>query len=56
MGLVETIKEIKKISAMLRSKNVADREIIHYMSELHRKIDSLEIPELIGEFSNEYIS
>ena len=32
MGLSETIKKIKKISELLRSPHVADREIIQYMS------------------------
>lgn len=49
MGLSETIKKIKKISELLRSPHVADREIIHYMSELHRNIDNLEVPELVGQ-------
>lgn len=49
MGFAETIKKIKKISNILQSPNVADREIIHYTSELHRHIDDLEVPQLIGQ-------
>lgn len=49
MGLSETIKKIKELSELLRSPNVADREIIHYMNELHRNIDNLEVPELVGQ-------
>lgn len=49
MGLSETIKKIKELSNKLRSKHIADREVIHFMSELHRHIDDLEVPQLIGE-------
>jgi len=49
MGFTDTIKKIKQLSELLRSSNIADREIIHYMSELHRHIDDLEVPELIGQ-------
>lgn len=49
MGLAETIREIKKLSKLLRSPNVADREIFFYMSELHKHIDNLEVPELVGQ-------
>ena len=56
MDLAKTIKRIKEISVMLQAKIISDREKEHYMPELHRLIDSLEVPQLIGEFSNEYIS
>tara|TARA_A100001391_G_C4979168_1_gene254801 strand:+ start:467 stop:652 length:186 start_codon:yes stop_codon:yes gene_type:complete len=49
MGLAETIKKIKQLSEDLRSPNIADREVIHFMSELHRLIDNLEVPELVGQ-------
>ena len=49
MGLSETIKKIKKISELLRSPNVADREIKHYRNELHRNIENLEVPALVGQ-------
>ena len=49
MGFAETIKKIKEISNILQSSNIADREIIYYTSELHRLIDTLEVPQLIGQ-------
>ena len=49
MGLAETIKKIKSISIQLRSKNISDREAIHFTSELHRLIDTLEVPQLLGQ-------
>ena len=49
MGLSETIKKIKKISQILQCKQVSDREVIHYSQELHRHIDNLEVPQLIGQ-------
>ena len=49
MGFAETIIKIKEISKKLQSKNVADREIIHFTQELHRHINNLEIPQLIGQ-------
>ena len=56
MDLGKTIKRIKELSAMLQAKTISDRENEYYMPELHKLIDSLEVPQLIGEFSNEYIS
>ena len=49
MGFAETIKKIKEISKKLQDKNVSDREIIHYTQELHRHINNLEVPQLIGQ-------
>jgi len=49
MGLSETIKKIKEISQILQCKQVSDREVIHYSQELHRHINNLEIPQLIGQ-------
>tara|TARA_R100000458_G_scaffold53430_1_gene55670 strand:+ start:140 stop:325 length:186 start_codon:yes stop_codon:yes gene_type:complete len=49
MGLAEAITKIKEISKKLQDKNISDREIIHYNQELHRLIDDLEVPELIGQ-------
>ena len=49
MGLSETIKKIKEISKILQCKQVSDREIIHYSQELHRHINNLEVPQLIGQ-------
>ena len=49
MGFAETIAKIKEISKKLQDKNISDREIIHYNQELHRLIDDLEVPELIGQ-------
>jgi|TARA_R100000951_G_scaffold46375_2_gene39417 hypothetical protein len=49
MGFSETIKKIKEISNLLQSKNIADREVIHYSQELHRHINNLEVPQLIGQ-------
>ena len=49
MGFAETIKKIKEISKKLQDKNVSDREIIHFTAELHRHINNLEIPQLIGQ-------
>ena len=49
MGFAETIIKIKEISKKLQSKNVADRQIIHFTQELHRHINNLEIPQLIGQ-------
>jgi len=49
MGFAETIAKIKELSIILQSKHIADREIIHYTSELHRHIEDLEVPQLIGQ-------
>ena len=54
MGFAETIKKIKEISKKLQDKNVSDREIIHFTAELHRHINNLEIPQLIGQ-EDDYI-
>ena len=56
MDLAETIKRIKELSVILQAKTISDREKAYYTPELHRLIDSLEVPELIGELNNEYIS
>ena len=56
MDLANTIKRIKELSAMLQAKTISDREKEYYMPELNRLIDSLEVPQLIGEFENDYIS
>ena len=56
MDLGKTIKRIKELSAMLQAKTISYREKEYYMPELHRLIDSLEVPQLIGEFENDYIS
>ena len=56
MDSANTIKRIKELSAMLQAKTISDREKEYYMPELHRLIDSLEVPQLIGEFENDYIS
>jgi hypothetical protein len=56
MEFAETIKKIKELRAMLGAKTISDREKEFYMPELFKLIDTLEVPELIGEFSNEYIS
>ena len=56
MDLAEIIKRIKELSAILQAKTISDREKEYYTPELHRLIDSLEVPQLIGEFKNEYIS
>jgi len=49
MGFAETIKKIKEINNILQSPNVADREVIYYTKELYRLIDTLEVPQLIGQ-------
>jgi|TARA_R100000329_G_scaffold37600_1_gene35441 hypothetical protein len=49
MGLAETIKKVKEISKKLQDRNISDREVIHYTQELHRLIDNLEVPQLIGQ-------
>tara|TARA_X000001388_G_scaffold64090_1_gene50187 strand:+ start:432 stop:602 length:171 start_codon:yes stop_codon:yes gene_type:complete len=56
MDLAKTIKRIKELSAILRSETVSDREKAFYEPELHQLIDTLEIPQLIGDLNNEYIS
>ncbi|MEL0173707.1 MAG: hypothetical protein VW904_03180 [bacterium] len=56
MGFAETIKKIKELRIILGAKTVSDREKEFYLPELFKLIDKLEVPELIGEFSNEYIS
>jgi|TARA_R100000482_G_C5122979_1_gene146934 hypothetical protein len=56
MGFAETIKKIKEVRAILGANTVSDREKEFYLPELFKLIDSLEVPELIGEFSNEYVS
>ena len=49
MGLAEAIEKIKEISEKLQDRNISDREVIHYNQELHRLIDNLEVPQLIGQ-------
>jgi hypothetical protein len=49
MGLAETIEKIKEISTFLQGTNIADRETMHYTQELHRHINNLETPQLIGQ-------
>ena len=49
MGFAETIKKIKEISKKLQDKNISDRETMYFTSELHRHIDDLEVPQLIGQ-------
>tara|TARA_B100000965_G_C19596284_1_gene760396 strand:- start:1104 stop:1274 length:171 start_codon:yes stop_codon:yes gene_type:complete len=56
MELGEAIKKLKELSAMLKAKTISDREKAHFEPELHRIIENLEVPELIGEFKNEYLS
>lgn len=56
MELVEAIKKLKELSAILQAPTISDREKSHFQPELFRIIDKLEVPELIGEFSNEYVS
>ena len=55
MDFAETIIEIKRLSIILRDKNTSDREKIYYTDKLHRHIDNLEVPQLIGE-GNDNIS
>jgi len=56
MDLAETIKRLKELSVMLQADTISDREKEFYLPEMFRLIDNLDIPELIGEFKNEYIS
>ena len=49
MGLAEAIEKIKEISEKLQDRNISDREVIHYNQELHRLIENLEVPQLIGQ-------
>ena len=56
MDLGQTIKRIKELSVILQAKTISDREKEFYLPELHKLIDSLEVPQLIGEFENDYIS
>ena len=56
MDLAKTIKRIKELSVMLQAKTISDREKEFYLPEMYRLIDSLEVPQLIGEFENDYIS
>ena len=56
MDLAKTIKRIKELSVMLQAKTISDRAKEFYLPELHKLIDSLEVPQLIGEFENDYIS
>ena len=56
MNLSQTIKRIKELSTILRSQTIQDQEKALYEVELHQLIDTLEIPQLIGEFENEYLS
>tara|TARA_Y100001938_G_C8068116_1_gene421494 strand:+ start:677 stop:847 length:171 start_codon:yes stop_codon:yes gene_type:complete len=56
MGFAETIKRIKEIREILGVETISDTEKKVFMPELFKLIDELEVPELIGEFSNEYIS
>ena len=49
MGFAETIKKLKETSKKLQDKNISDREVIHYTQELHRLIENLEVPQLIGQ-------
>ena len=56
MDLGETIKRLKELSAILQANTISDREKEYYLPEMFRLIDKLEVPQLIGEFSNDYIS
>jgi len=56
MDLGQTIKRIKELSVILQAETISDREKEFYLPELHKLIDSLEVPQLIGEFENDYIS
>jgi hypothetical protein len=56
MELGEAIKKLKELSAILQAKTISDREKSHFMPELFRIIDKLEVPQLIGELKDEYIS
>lgn len=56
MELGEAIKKLKELSAILQAKTISDREKSHFEPELFKIIDNMEVPELIGEFNNEYIS
>ena len=56
MDLGETIKRLKELSVILQAKTVSDREKEYYLPEMFHLIDKLEVPQLIGEFSNDYIS
>jgi hypothetical protein len=49
VGFAETIRKIKEISKKLQDKNISDRETMYFTSELHRHIDDLEVPQLIGQ-------
>ena len=56
MDLGESIKRLKELSAILQAKTISDREKEYYLPEIFSLIDKLEVPQLIGEFENEYIS
>tara|TARA_S200002703_G_C3761920_1_gene234533 strand:- start:787 stop:957 length:171 start_codon:yes stop_codon:yes gene_type:complete len=56
MDLAESIKKLKELSIILKAKTVSDREKEFYLPELFKVIDKLEIPQLIGELDNEYVS
>ena len=56
MDLGESIKRLKELSAILQANTISDREKEYYLPETFRLIDKLEVPQLIGEFENEYIS
>ena len=56
MDLGETVKRLKELSAILQANTISDREKEYYEPEMFRLIDKLEVPLLIGEFSNDYIS
>ena len=56
MGLVEAIKKLKAISNKLTNNNLTNDQILQLNKEMHKIIELIEVPELIGEFNNEYVS
>lgn len=56
MGLVEAIKKLKAISNKLKNNNLTNDQILQLNKEMHKIIELIEVPELIGEFNNEYVS
>ena len=56
MGLVEAIKKLKAISNKLTNNNLTNDQILQLNKEMNKIIELIEVPELIGEFNNEYVS
>ena len=56
MELTKAIRKLKEYAVIIQSDGISPEEKKYYLSEVFEIIESLDIPELIGDFNNEYIS